>query len=37
LATARRLLLMPPMLMRDVRLFVLGHICLIAIAAFSLV
>jgi hypothetical protein len=35
LAAARRLLLMPPM--RDVRLFILGHLCLIAIAAFSLV
>jgi hypothetical protein len=35
LAAARRLLLMPAM--RDIRLFVIGHICLIAIAVFSLV
>jgi hypothetical protein len=35
LAAARRLLLMPPM--RDIRLFVLGHLCLIAVAVFSLV
>jgi hypothetical protein len=35
LATAHRLHLMPAM--RDIRLFVIGHICLVAIAVFSLV